>query len=318
MAWRRGQAYGQALRDCVLACRDMTLVEVATRFGVSPSYVSKARARLRDLGDPAPGQQRCHVPLRSADLIEELKSQIHRYPDSTLNELRLWLSQTYRVSVRYSVMWKVVARLGLIYKKHLQAEEQRREDIAEARREWSVRQPTLDPERLVFLDETWATTNMTRTRGRAPRGKRLVGTVPHGHWYTTTSLAGLRTSGFVAPLVLDGAINGETFLAYTQQFLAKELKPGDIVVPDNLSSHKVTGIREAIEAVGASLVYLPPYSPDLNPIELTFSKFKRLLRDAAERTVEDLWNTIGRTLQRFTPNECTNYGRHCGFSYAAR
>ena len=117
MAWRRGQAYGQDLRDRVLACPDMTLVQVATRFGVSPSYVSKVRARLRDLGDPAPGLQRGHVPLRLADLIEELKTQIHRFPDSTLNELRLWLSQTYRISVSYSVMWKIVARLGLTYKK---------------------------------------------------------------------------------------------------------------------------------------------------------------------------------------------------------
>jgi transposase len=117
MAWRRGQAYGQDLRDRVLACPDMTLVQVAARFGVSPSYVSKVRARLRNLGDPAPGQQRCHVPLRLADLTEELKTQIRRFPDATLNELRLWLSQTYRVSVSYSVMWKVVARLGLTYKK---------------------------------------------------------------------------------------------------------------------------------------------------------------------------------------------------------
>ena len=159
---------------------------------------------------------------------------------------------------------------------------------------------------------------MTRTRGRAPRGERLVGTTPHGHWHTTTFLAGLRTTGFVAPLVLDGAINGTAFLAYTQQFLVKELKPGDIVVLDNLSSHKVSGIREAIEAVGASLIYLPAYSPDLNPIELTFSKFKRLLRDAAERTVEDLWNTIGRMLQRFTQDECKNYIRHCGFIQSTR
>ena len=159
---------------------------------------------------------------------------------------------------------------------------------------------------------------MTRTRGRAPRGERLVGTVPHGHWHTTTFLAGLRTSGFVAPFVLDGAINGAAFLAYTQQILVKELKVGDIVVLDNLSSHKVTGIREAIEAVGASLVYLPPYSPDLNPIELTFSKFKRLLRDAAERTVEDLWTTIGRLLDRFTPDECANYIRHSGFAQSER
>jgi transposase len=159
---------------------------------------------------------------------------------------------------------------------------------------------------------------MTRARGRAPRGERLIGTVPHGHWQTTTFLAGLRTTGFVAPLVLDGAINGAAFLAYTEQFLVRELKPGDIVVLDNLSSHKVSGVRQAIEAAGASLLYLPPYSPDLNPIELTFSKFKRLLRDAAERTVEELWATIGRLLKHFTPDECASYIRHCGYAQSTR
>ena len=159
---------------------------------------------------------------------------------------------------------------------------------------------------------------MTRTRGRAPRGERLVCAVPHGHWHTTTFLSGLRTTGLVAPLVLDGAVNGAVFLAYTEQFLVPVLKPGDIVVLDNLSSHKVSGVREAIEAAGASLLYLPPYSPDFNPIELAFSKLKRLLRDAAERSVEDLWKTIGRLLARFSPAECANYIRHCGFAHSKR
>lgn len=159
---------------------------------------------------------------------------------------------------------------------------------------------------------------MTRTRGRAPRGERLIGTVPHGHWHTTTFLAGLRTTGFVAPLVLDGAIDGAAFLAYTEQFLVRELRPGDTVVLDNLSSHKVSGIRQAIEAAGARLLYLPPYSPDLNPIELTFSKLKRLLRGAAQRTVEELWTTIGQLLRHFTPDECTSYIRHCGYIQSSR
>lgn len=175
-------------------------------------------------------------------------------------------------------------------------------------------QPTLDPRRLVFLDETWATTNMTPSHGRAPKGERLMGSVPHGHWHTTTFLCGLRTSGLVAPLVLDGAINGAAFLAYVQQFLIPTLVAGDIVVLDNLSSHKISGVREDIEACGASLLYLPPYSPDLNPIELAFSKLKRLLRDAATRSVEAPWNTIGRLLSQFSPTECANYIRHCGFA----
>lgn len=140
--------------------------------------------------------------------------------------------------------------------------------------------------------------------------------VPHGHWHTTTFLCGLRTSGLVAPLVLDGAIDGDAFLAYVEQFLVPTLTPGDTVVLDNLSSHKVDGVREAIEAVGAALLYLPPYSPDLNPIELAFSKLKRLLREAATRSVEELWTTIGKLLDRFSPAECANYIRHCGFAHS--
>jgi len=174
--------------------------------------------------------------------------------------------------------------------------------------------PKLDPRTLIFLDETWATTNMARTHGRAPRGVRLIGTVPHGHWHTTTFLCGLRHDGLVAPLVLDGAINGEAFLAYVEQFLVPILRPGQIVIADNLSSHKVNGVRQAIEAAGASLLYLPPYSPDLNPIEQVFAKFKALLRKAAAHTVDKLWDEIGRALRAFTPQECAAYLKHCGYS----
>ena len=179
-------------------------------------------------------------------------------------------------------------------------------------------QPKLDPARLIFLDETWATTNMTRTLGRAPRGDRLIAPVPHGHWHTTTFLCGLRHDGLVAPLVLDGAVNGAAFLAYIEQMLCPTLQPGDFVICDNLPSHKVRGVREAIEACGASLLYLPAYSPDLNPIELAFSKLKRLLRSAAARTVDALWNAIGPLLTCFTPDECARYLRHCGYPQPRR
>src|SRR5215468_6144291 len=136
----------------------------------------------------------------------------------------------------------------------------------------------MTPAHLVFIDETWATTNMTRVRGRSPRGERLVAAVPHGHWKTSTFVAALRTSGLTAPLVLDGAMNGEAFRAYVEQILAPTLAPGDIVIMDNLAAHKVAGIRQAIEACGATLLYLPPYSPDLNPIEQSFAKLKALIR----------------------------------------
>jgi transposase len=198
-------------------------------------------------------------------------------------------------------------------KKSLHAGEQQRPDVAAARENWRAAQPHLDPDRLVFIDETWASTNMTRRYGRAPRGQRLVAAVPHGHWKISTFVAGLRTSGLTAPLVVDGAMNGDIFRAYVEQILAPTLKPGDIVILDNLASHKVAGVREAINARGASLVYLPPYSPDLNPIEQAFAKLKALLRKIAARTVSTLWDALGDVLDRFTPQECANYLANAGY-----
>jgi transposase len=174
--------------------------------------------------------------------------------------------------------------------------------------------PGLDPQRLVFLDETWAKTNMTSAYGYAPRGERLVDAAPYGHWHTTTFVGALRADGMIAPMVLDGALNGAAFLAYVEQVLVPELRPGDVVIMDNLGSHVVAGVRKAIEGAEARLLYLPPYSPDLNPIENAFSKLKNLLRRAAERTVEGLWAAIGRLLDRFDPSECRNYFRHCGYT----
>lgn len=181
------------------------------------------------------------------------------------------------------------------------------------RAEWREAQRDLDPDCLVFIDETWASTNMARIRGRAPRGERLRMAIPHGHWKTTTFVAGLRNSGMVAPMVLDGPINGLAFQAYVDQVLVPDLRPGDIVVMDNLGSHKGAGIRAAIEAADANLLYLPPYSPDLNPIENAFAKLKAMLRKAAERTIEGLWSSIGRSIDAFTPTECTNFFRNTGY-----
>jgi transposase len=155
---------------------------------------------------------------------------------------------------------------------------------------------------------------MTRLRGRAFEGQRLIAKVPYGHWKTTTFLAALRVNGLTAPLVVDGAINGEMFLSYVRQQLTRTLHSGDVVVMDNLSAHKVAGVREAIAAVGAQVVYLPPYSPDLNPIELVFAKFKWLIRSAEARTVESLWQLCGQLLDRFTATECKNYFHHCGYT----
>ena len=165
----------------------------------------------------------------------------------------------------------------------------------------------------MFIDETWASTNMARRYGRAPRGQRLRAGIPHGHSKTTTFVAGLRRTGIVAPFVLDGPINRDAFEAYVEKVLVPELLPGDVVIMDNLSSHKGQRVREMIEAAGADLLYLPPYSPDFNPIENAFAKLKALLRKAAERTVEGLWTAIGRLLDAFTPDECANYFAAAGY-----
>jgi transposase len=185
--------------------------------------------------------------------------------------------------------------------------------VAAAREQWRRSQGGLDPARLVFLDETGTTTNMARMRGRSERGARLVGAVPHGHWKVTTFVAGLRQDGITAPFVIDRPMNGAIFLAYVEQCLVPTLAPGDIVVMDNLPAHKVAGVRRAIHAAAAALLYLPPYSPDLNPIEMVFAKLKALLRKAAERSIPTLWTRIGELLDHFSTDECRHYLAHAGY-----
>ena len=184
------------------------------------------------------------------------------------------------------------------------------------RRDWLHGQHDLDPACLIFIDETWASTNMDRLRGRAPKGERLRAGIPHGHWKTTTFVAGLRLTGMTAAMVLDGPINGESFQAYVEQVLVPELSPGDIVVMDNLGSHKGKAVRATIEAAGAKLLYLPPYSPDFNPIENAFAKLKALLRKAAARTIDSLWTVIGSLIDLFTSEECANYFAAAGYNAA--
>ena len=166
----------------------------------------------------------------------------------------------------------------------------------------------------MFIDETWASTNMARRHGRCARGERLRIGVPHGHWKTTTFIGALTLRGFIAPFVLDGPINRDAFEAYVEQVLVLELKPGHLVIMDNLSSHKGPKVRELIEAAGARLLYLPPYSPDFNPIENAFAKLKALLRKAAKRTVEGLWSSIGELLTAFKPTECRNDFAAAGYN----
>lgn len=200
-------------------------------------------------------------------------------------------------------------------KKSLFAIEQARRDVAWRRKRWKSIQPHIDPNRLVFVDETWIKTNMTPLRGWGERGKQLRGFAPHGKWRTMTFLAALRCDGLTAPYVLDGPVNGIFFRAWVEQQLVPTLKPGDVVIMDNLGSHKAKAIRKAIRAAGATLLYLPPYSPDLNPIEQTFSKIKHWMRMAQKPTIDEAWPYIGRLIPTITPNECANYIVNAGYKY---
>ena len=205
--------------------------------------------------------------------------------------------------------------LGIhLQKKSLAAAEQDRPDVAAQRTTWKQQQDQLDAARLIFIDETWAKTNMTRLRGRAPRGQRLIDKTAHGHWKTTTLIAALGLTGLRAATLADGAVDAELFEAFVAQVLVPALRPGDVVVMDNLSSHKRPRTRELIEATGASLRYLPPYSPDLNPIEMVFSKIKQTLRSLACRSVGRLWGAMQSVLDQVTPSDAANCFAHCGYT----
>lgn len=200
-----------------------------------------------------------------------------------------------------------------LQKKTLIAAEQDRPDVARRRAQWAKYQPRIDPTRLVFIDETWTKTNMAPLRGWAPQGQRLKMTAPFGHWHTMTFLAALRHDRVDAPWLIDGPINGERFQLYIEKVLVPTLRPGDIVVMDNLGSHKAKAVRRAIRSVGARLFFLPKYSPDLNPIEKLFAKLKHLLRKAARRTAEAVCDAIGQILDTVTSTECRNYFIKAGY-----
>ncbi|MFK4490034.1 transposase [Bradyrhizobium sp. USDA 336] len=192
--------------------------------------------------------------------------------------------------------------------------EQARADVSRRRLRWRSWQAGLDPCRLVFIDETWIKTNMAPLRGWGPKGARLRGFAPHGHWRTLTFLGALRHDQLTAPCVFDGPINGECFRGYVKHILLPTLREGDIVILDNLGSHKSKAVRQMIKATGARLWYLPPYSPDLNPIEQAFSKIKHWMRQAQKRTIEDTWRHIGRLVQDIQPRECANYFASAGYA----
>jgi putative transposase len=195
----------------------------------------------------------------------------------------------------------------------LLAAEQDRLEIARRRAQWQAYQPRIDPARLVFIDETWTKTNMAPLRGWAPRGERLRAKVPHGHWNTMTFIAALRHDRIEAPWLLDRPINAERFQAYVENILVPTLRRGDLVIVDNLQSHKRKAIRKALRQVGAKLIFLPKDSPDLNPIEQVFAKLKHLLRKAAARSNDAVCNAIATLLGSYTEEECANYFKNSGY-----
>jgi transposase len=287
--------------------------QAGERFGVSAASVSRWRAREREEGEPRPkvlGGDRRSGRIDACKAL--ILSLLEETPDITLEEMRQALARQGH-HFGFGTIQRFSARHAITRKKTLHATEQDRPDILKQRQDWFEGQLDLDPAKLVFIDETWAKTNMVRTHGRAPRGERLRAGAPHGHWRTTTFVGALTLRGMAAPFVLNGPINRKAFEAYVEQVLVPELQPGDIVIMDNLSSHKGMQTRELIEAAGAMLMFLPPYSPNFNPIENAFAKLKAMLRKAAERTVDALWNRIGRLIETFTPTECANYFAAAGY-----
>ena len=287
--------------------------EVAERFGVSTAFVRRLQQRFRQTGSiaPLPGG---HGPAPQLAAYEgALRQAVRERPDATPAEHRQRLNPpASRVTV-----WRALRRLRLSRKKKsTHASERDRPDVAEARRRWPGRLAGIAPNDLVFLDETGANTALQRTHGYAPKGERVVASAPLGGWQTVTFVGALTAGGLVAPWALEGAMNGGWFLAYVEQVLVPALRPGMVVVMDNLPCHKVRGVEEAIRAAGCRLEYLPPYSPDLNPIENAFSKLKRALRDWAARTAQGVCAGLRRLVTRFSPAECLNYFRHCGYSLA--
>ena len=285
--------------------------EAAERFEISASAAVKWLQRWRDHGvcvaKPRGGSRSI-----LEDHAERILALVGEQPDRTLDELVAAMRKR-RIPGSRSALWRFLDRHDITFKKSLRAAEQHRADVARARRRWIRQQGYLDTTRLVFIDETAVTINMVRLRGRCPRGERLISHVPQGAWKTITFVAALRHNKMVAPMVLDGPINGAAFVAYIEQCLALTLKRGDIVVIDNLPAHKVAGVKDAIEAAGATLQYLPQYSPDLNPIEMPFSKFKAFMRKAAERTVGGLCRRIRSFVPTVSRAECRNYFRHAGY-----
>ena len=286
---------------------------VAARYEVAVSSVVKWSQRYRRTGSVAPdkmGGYRRRVLEPHRDFIVE---RINQEPHLTLHRLRDELAAR-GVAVSHNTVWLFLRREGLRFKKTLFALEQARVDVARHHKRWKNWQARLDPEHLVFIDETWIRTNMAPLRGWGPKGERVRGFAPHGRWRTLTFVGALRCDRLTAPCVFDGPINGVCFRAYVEQLLVPTLAPGDIVVMDNLGSHKSNAVRNAVKAAGARLWFLPKYSPDLNPIEQTFAQIKHWMRIAQKRNIDDIWRHLGHLVDTIEPQQCANYFENSGYA----
>jgi transposase len=311
-----GKPYSIDLRERVVAAVEtggMSCHRAAAQFGVGISTAINWVRRLRETGSVAPGEMGGHKPKSISGEHRAWLLERTREKDFTQRGLVAELAER-GLKVDYRTVWSFVHAEKLSFKKTVAAGERDRPDVARRRAQWVKYQNKIAPERLVFIDETWTKTNMAPRRGWAPLGIRLAAKVPHGHWNTTTFLAALRHDRSDAPWLLDGPIDGESFQLYVEKVLLPTLRPGDIVIMDNLGSHKGKAVRRLIRSAGAKLIFLPKYSPDLNPIEQVFAKLKHLLRKAAARTLDALCAAIGQLLGAFKRGECANYFRNAGYA----
>jgi transposase len=307
------EAYPQKIRDLVLDgyAQGVKTGVIAKQFKVSPSWARGVKQRWQEQELRSAIEQK-HGPdpmLTEAHRLE-LAGLVEQTPDATLKQLRDQLSKPVSVSTIFRALKDMKLTLK---KKSLHASEQNRPDVKLKREEWEQSMPGVDVEKLVFFDEIGVNTKMVRLYGRCPQSQRLIDFAPAGHYSNNTLLSGMRLDGIVAPMLLDGPVNGETFAGYVEQCLAPALEPGDILIIDNLPAHKSARVTAAIEAAGCTLVYLPPYSPDFNPIENMWSKVKESIRSAAARTLDAVVTAVGVALHSVTPSDCEGYFTHCGY-----
>jgi len=310
-----GRPYSEDLRKRVVAAVEtggLSCNQAAKQFGIGISTAIGWVRRQRETGSVAPGKMGGHKPKAISGEHAAWVSQRIRNGDFTLRGLVGELAER-GLKVDYRSVWEFVHAEQLSFKKSMVAGERDRRDVARQRMQWIKYQDRIDPERLIFIDETWTRTDMAPLRGWSPRGQRLTSKVPHGRWKTMTFLAAPRHDRIDAPWFIEGPIDGDSFQLYVEKVLLPTLHPGDIVIMDNLGSHKGKAVRQLIRSVGAKLFFLPKYSPDLNPIEQLFAKLKHFLRKAAGRTVEAVCAAIGQILQTFTSEECANYFTNSGY-----